>query len=217
MKTIKLFSALAFILLLSNATLAQNDSEAKALVKQVLDKVESYDNLVIDFSYTLENKEQNVKQDTRGDVSIKDEKYVLNLMGTTQIFDGKKIYTIVPEDDEVTISAYDEMDSDQITPSKMLTFYQEGYRFKMDVLQDVKGRKIQYVELIPMDSDNDMKQILLGIDKQTKHIFNLIQVQPDNTRVEFRVTKFKTNEPLSATHFQFQRSKYADYYINELD
>ncbi|MBZ9653112.1 LolA family protein [Psychroflexus montanilacus] len=217
MKTIKLFSALAFILLLSNATLAQNDSEAKALVKQVLDKVESYDNLVIDFSYTLENKEQNVKQETRGDVSIKDEKYVLNLMGTTQIFDGKKIYTIVPEDDEVTISAYDEMDSDQITPSKMLTFYQEGYRFKMDVLQDVKGRKIQYVELIPMDSDNDMKQILLGIDKQTKHIFNLIQVQPDNTRVEFRVTKFKTNEPLSATHFQFQRSKYADYYINELD
>lgn len=217
MKTIKLFSALAFILLLSNATLAQNDSEAKALVKQVLDKVESYENLVIDFSYTLENKEQNVKQETRGDVSIKDEKYVLNLMGTTQIFDGKKIYTIVPEDDEVTISAYDEMDTDQITPSKMLTFYQEGYRFKMDVLQDVKGRKIQYVELIPMDSDNDMKQILLGIDKQTKHIFNLIQVQPDNTRVEFRVTKFKTNEPLSATHFQFQRSKYADYYINELD
>jgi outer membrane lipoprotein-sorting protein len=217
MKTINTLTSLLFILLISNVAFAQNDSEAKALVKEVLDKVESYDNFVIDFSYTLENKEQNIKQETRGDVSIKDEKYVLNLMGTTQIFDGKKIYTIVPEDDEVTISAYDEADTDQITPSKMLTFYQDGYRFKMDVLQDVKGRKIQYVELIPMDSNNEMKQILLGIDKQTKHIFNLIQIQPDNTRIEFRVTKFKTNEPLSATHFQFQRSKYADYYINELD
>jgi outer membrane lipoprotein-sorting protein len=216
MKTINTLTSLLFILLISNVAFAQNDSEAKALVKEVLDKVESYDNFVIDFSYTLENKEQNIKQETRGDVSIKDEKYVLNLMGTTQIFDGKKIYTIVPEDDEVTISAYDEADTDQITPSKMLTFYQDGYRFKMDVLQDVKGRKIQYVELIPMDSNNEMKQILLGIDKQTKHIFNLIQIQPDNTRIEFRVTKFKTNEPLSATHFQFQRSKYADYYINEL-
>lgn len=217
MKTIKSISFIFLILLVSQITYAQNDTEAKDLVKQVLDKVKTYDNFVIDFSYSLENKEQNIKQETRGDVSIKDEKYVLNLMGTTQIFDGKKIYTIVPEDDEVTISDYDETDNEQITPSKMLTFYQEGYRFKMDLLQDVKGRKIQYVELIPMDSNNEMKQILLGIDKQTKHIYNLIQIQPDNTRIEFRVTKFKTNEPLSATHFQFQRSKYADYYINELD
>lgn len=217
MKTITTIGLIFLTLFVSNITYAQNDNEAKALVKQVLDKVESYNNFVIDFTYTLENKEQNMKQETRGDVSIKDEKYVLNLMGTTQIFDGEKIYTIVPEDDEVTISAYDETDTDQITPSKMLTFYQEGYRFKMDVLQDVKGRKIQYVELIPMDSDNEMKKILLGIDKQTKHIFNLIQIQPDNTRIEFKVTKFKTNEPLSATHFKFQRSKYADYYINELD
>ncbi|GAA0761222.1 LolA family protein [Psychroflexus lacisalsi] len=217
MKTIKTLSFISLFFIASNFVNAQNDNEAKALVKDVLDKVQSYDNFVIDFSYTLENTEQNLKQETRGDVSIKGEKYVLNLMGTTQIFDGEKIYTIVPEDDEVTISSYDETDTEQITPSKMLTFYKEGYRFKMDVLQDVKGRKIQYVELIPMDSNNEMKKILLGIDKQTKHIFNLIQVQPSDTRIEFRVTKFKTNEPLSANHFQFQKSKYADYYINELD
>ena len=218
MKTIKTTTFLLVAFLVSNVLSAQNDNEAKTLVKEVLDKVESYENFVIDFTYTLENTEQNLKQETRGDVSIKDEKYVLNLMGTTQIFDGEKIYTIVPEDDEVTISSYDEANTEQITPSKMLTFYQEGYRFKMDVLQNVNGRKIQYVELIPMDSnDNEMKKILLGIDKQTKHIFNLIQVQPDDTRIEFRVTKFKTDEPLSANHFEFQKSKYADYYINELD
>lgn len=217
MKTIKSLNIFILVLIFSTFGYAQDDNEAKALVKKVLDKVESYNNFVIDFSYTLENKAQNLKQETRGDVSIKDEKYVLKLMGTTQIFDGNKIYTIVPEDDEVTISAYDEMNSDQITPSKMLTFYEEGYRFKMDILQNIQGRKIQYVELIPIDSDNEMKQILLGIDKQTNHIFNLIQIQPDDTRIEFRVTKFRTNEPLSATHFEFQKSKYADYYINELD
>ena len=217
MKTIKSKNIIILALIFSTFGYAQDDNEAKALVKKVLDKVESYNNFVIDFSYTLENKAQNLKQETRGDVSIKDEKYVLKLMGTTQIFDGNKIYTIVPEDDEVTISAYDEFNSDQITPSKMLTFYEEGYRFKMDILQNIQGRKIQYVELIPIDSDNEMKQILLGIDKQTNHIFNLIQIQPDDTRIEFRVTKFRTNEPLSATHFEFQKSKYADYYINELD
>ena len=217
MKKTTLSTFILFAFFVNHSILAQDDLEAKELVKEVLNKVESYDNLVIDFSYSLENQEQDLKQETRGDVSIKGDKYVLNLMGTTQVFDGKKIYTIVPEDEEVTISLYDEADTDQITPSKMLTFYKEGYRFKMDMIQNVKGRKIQYVELIPMDSKNEMKQILLGIDRQTKHIFNLIQVQPGDTKIEFRVTKFKTNEPLSANHFQFQRSKYADYYINELD
>ncbi|WP_033408652.1 LolA family protein [Psychroflexus tropicus] len=217
MNIIKTIIAIFLLSISTSGVMAQSNNEAKALVKEVLDKVESYNNFVIDFTYTLENTEQNIKQETRGEVSIKGEKYVLNLMGTTQIFDGSKIYTIVPEDDEVTISKYDKTDTEQITPSKMLTFYQEGYRFKMDILQNVQGRKIQYVELIPIDSNNEMKQILLGIDKQTKHIFNLIQVQPDDTKIEFRVTKFKTNEPLSATHFEFQRSKYADYYINELD
>ena len=217
MKIIKTIVSIFFISVMTSTVTAQSDEKAKALVKEVLDKVESYDNFVIDFTYTLENTEQNIKQETRGEVSIKDEKYVLNLMGTTQIFDGSKIYTIVPEDDEVTISKYDETDSEQITPSKMLTFYQDGYRFKMNILQNVQGRKIQYVELIPIDSNNEMKKILLGIDQQTKHIFNLIQIQPDDTKIEFRVTKFKTNEPLSKSHFEFQRSKYADYYINELD
>ena len=94
MKTIKSKNIIILALIFSTFGYAQDDNEAKALVKKVLDKVESYNNFVIDFSYTLENKAQNLKQETRGDVSIKDEKYVLKLMGTTQIFDGNKIYLL---------------------------------------------------------------------------------------------------------------------------
>lgn len=215
MKTTNLFFSI--ILFIGFTSFAQNEPKAEQLVKEVLQKVNSYDNMVIDFTYSLENQEQNMKQETRGDVSIQGDKYVLNLMGTKQIFDGKKIYTVVPEDEEVTISNYDANDSEQITPSKMLTFFEDGYIYKMDILQDVKGRKIQYVELVAIDSDNEMKEILLGVDKHTKHVYNLIQVQPDDTKVEFKVTKFQKNMPLSSKHFEFDRSKYADYYINELD
>ncbi|MFN2262188.1 MAG: outer membrane lipoprotein carrier protein LolA [Psychroflexus sp.] len=215
MKTTNIFFSI--ILFMGFTSFAQNEPKAEQLVKEVLEKVNSYDNMVIDFTYSLENKEQNMKQETRGNVSIQGDKYVLNLMGTKQIFDGNKIYTIVPEDEEVTISDFDANDSEQITPSKMLTFFEDGYIYKMDILQDVKGRKIQYVELVAMDSENEMKQILLGVDKHTKHVYNLIQVQQDDTKIEFKVTKFQKNTQLSSKHFEFDRSKYADYYINELD
>ena len=68
---------------------------------------------------------------------MKGDMYVLNLMGVTKIFDGKKIYTINPEDEEVSISKLNEKDNQAVTPSKMLTFYNSGYKYTWDIKQNV--------------------------------------------------------------------------------
>jgi len=192
--------------------------DAKSLLREVSAKVKSYDNITIDFKYNLHNSKENVNQDTRGDVSLQGDKYVLNMLGTTRVFDGKNIYTIVPEDEEVTISAYNPKDDKEITPSKMLTFYEKGYNYKWDIEQDVKGRKIQFVKLIPIDPKVDIKNILLGIDVQTKHIYKLIQTDSNGTSYTLTVNSFKTNQPLSKTLFNFDETKYKKegYYINKL-
>lgn len=192
--------------------------DPKALLREVSSKVKSYDNITIDFKYNLSNPKENVNQDTRGDVVLQGDKYMLNMLGTTRIFDGKKIYTIVPEDEEVTISNYNPNDDKEITPSKMLTFYEKGYTYKMDVEQNIKGRKIQFVKLIPIDSKAEIKNILLGIDVQTKHIYKLIQTDANGTSYTLTVNSFKTNQPLSKTLFTFDEAKYKKegYYINKL-
>jgi hypothetical protein len=51
----------------------------------------------------LNNAKENINQDSKGNV-MKGNQYVLNFMGVTKIFDGKKTFTIVPEDEEITIS-----------------------------------------------------------------------------------------------------------------
>ena len=196
---------------------AQESAKAKKLLSEVSSKVKAYDNMVIDFKYSLENTSENVSQETRGDVSIDGNKYLLNLMGTTQLFDGKKIYTIIPEDQEINISNYVEEEDNNITPSKMFSFYEEGYTYKWDITQDIKGRKIQYVKLTPMDSNADVKNILLGIDSQTKHIYNLIQTQDNGTKITITVKSFKTHQPLAKNLFSFNEGRYKDFYINRLD
>ena len=192
---------------------AQNAQKAEQLLNEVSKKVSSYDNMVIDFKYALENTSEN----TRGDASIKGDKYVLNFMGTTQLFDGKKVYTIIPEDEEINISNYVAEDENNITPSKMFTFYQDGYNFDWDITQNVNGRTIQYVKLTPKDSEAEVKNILLGIDKETKNIYNLIQTQPNGTKITITVKSFKTNQSLAQNLFTFDESRYSNYYINRLD
>ena len=192
-----------------------NAQSAKELLDQVSGKVQSYKNIVIDFKYEISNKAENLSQETRGDVTLSGNKYVLNLLGTTQIFDGNKLHVILPEDEEINISGADPESS--LTPSKMLTFYKEGYKASMDIEQSVNGRKIQYVKLVPTKPANDIKFIMLGIDKESKHIYRQILSQNNGTEIIVTVNQFKTNQPLSSTLFVFDKTKYSDYYINRLD
>jgi len=128
------------------------------LLDQVTAKIKTYDNIVIDFRYTLNNSKENINQESKGNVILKDNLYVLNLMGVTKLFDGKKTYTINPEDEEISVSKYNEKDENAITPSKMLTFFNSGYKLAWDILQNVKGRKIQYIKLTPTSGKINVKR-----------------------------------------------------------
>lgn len=216
MKTIKDI-AIIILFFLTFLGHSQDNDKAKALLNEVSDKVKSYKNIAIDFKYALENSSENINQVTRGDVTIEGDKYVLNVLGVTRIFDGKTLYTISPEDEEVTISSENTEDENTVSPSKMLSFYKDGYTYAMDIVQDVKGRKIQYVKLNPIDTNSEIKQVLLGIDAKTKHIYNLIEIGKNGTKTTLTVNSLKTNEPISKSLFKFDKNKYKNYYINKLD
>ncbi|KQS53564.1 MAG: outer membrane lipoprotein carrier protein LolA [Flavobacterium lindanitolerans] len=196
---------------------AQNSQKARNLLDEVSAKVKSYDNIAIDFKYSLTNPKENLNQESKGNVIMQGNKYVLNFMGVTKIYDGKKIYNIVPEDEEISISKFDENEEDAVTPSKMLTFFNHGFKYSWDILQNVRGRKIQYVKLVPTSSKDERKEIYLGIDVQTKHIYNLMEIGKNGSKTTITVNSFKTNQPLSKNQFTFAESKYPNYYINKLD
>ncbi|MCC1484233.1 LolA family protein [Winogradskyella immobilis] len=203
------------ILVTTGNLFAQND--AKSFLEEVSTKVKAYKNISLSFKYELNNVSENIKQETKGDVTIEGDKYILNVLGITRVFDGETLYTISPEDEEVTISSENSDDEGTITPSEMLSFYEDGYTYKMDIIQNVKGRRIQFVKLNPIDTNSEIKQILLGVDATTKHIYNLTEIGKNGTRTILTVTAFKTDEPISETLFTFDESKYPNYYINKID
>lgn len=205
---------LVLLMFASVGSYSQDAAKAKALLDEVYNKVKGYDNIEVNFKYSLENKEANINQETRGDVTMEGDKYLFNYLGSQQVFDGKKVYTIVPENEEVTIDDNSE-EENTITPSKMLTFYKKGHNYAWDILQNVQGRKIQYVKLTPIDTHSEIASILLGIDVQTKHIYKLIETGKNGTKTTITVNSFKTNQPLSKTLFTFDEAKYKDegYYI----
>ncbi|MFN3942359.1 MAG: LolA family protein [Flavobacterium sp.] len=205
------------VVLISMVAFSQNSDKAKKLLDEVTANAKSQKNIDIEFKYTLQNTKEKINQDSKGRVIMEGNKYHLSFMGITKIFDGKQTYTISPEDEEVTISKTDDNDPNAITPNKILNFFQSGYKYQWDIEQNIKGRIIQYIKLIPISSKDTRKEILLGIDTRTKQIYNLIEVDKNNTRTTLTVVSFKTNQVLPKNQFTFEKEKYANYYINKVD
>ena len=209
----KKITILFLSLCITSISFSQNSAEAKSLLDEVSTKMGAYENMYLGFSQTLSNEEVGIKEGDeppiRGEINLQSEKYSLNYLGNKFIYDGHKLYVINNEEKEISITDGD-LDGDDgfIYPSKLLTFYKEGYNFQMGKLQNINGRKIQFVTLNPIDSDSNIVKIELGIDAKTKHIYKLIQTGANSSKTTFTITTFKSNQTLLESFFKFDQQKY---------
>ncbi|MDO7618983.1 MAG: outer membrane lipoprotein carrier protein LolA [Flavobacteriaceae bacterium] len=203
-----------FLLLISICSFAWSQDASKVLLKEVSDKLLAQENISLQFNYTLFNAEANINQETSGKVQLKGEKYRFEYLGIIQLNDTKNTYTIVPENEEVTIVSNENAGS-EMNPAKILNFYNEGYRFQWDIAQNIGNRKIQYIKLVPIDSSSDIAYILLGIDNQKKEVYKVIETGKNGTKTTITITKYETNTNLAPNLFSFEEKKYIDlgYYI----
>ena len=195
---------------------AQNDPRAEKLLAKVSNKIDSAKSYKIDFKYTLENKLEGINQDADGTVTIQGDNYLLNFMGITQICDSNNIYSIVPENEEVIISSIEEEDEQTIKPSKLLNFYREGYLILWDKLQSDYDNKIQFVKLIPSNSNSDIDYLLLGINISNNNISKLIEIGKNKTKTILNVNSIVFDPVLEKDIFIFNENNYIDYYIEKL-
>ena len=206
---------LLFIFLLSFPVLSQGTEEAIKLLDEVSNKISSFDNIMFEFTYVLENRSENIRQETKGSVTISKNLYRINFLGYEQLFDGKMTYTIIPENEEITISEPEEGPEFGINPSELLTIYKKNYAYQWDIKQNIMGIAVQYIKLIPNEEKKELKYLLLGINMKTKLIYRLIEIGRYDTRTTLTLKNINTNIMLDDDFFIFDKSKYPDYYINE--
>jgi outer membrane lipoprotein-sorting protein len=194
-------------------TVSQNSENAKLLLDEVSTKMRAYKNMTISFSETLSNEDAGIKEGDepplKSKIILQGEKYILDYLGNTFIFDGKKLFVVNNDEKEVTVSDGDMSGDDGfIYPSKLLTFYNEGYNFEMGDLKNINDRKIQYITLKPIDSESDIIMVEIVIDMIKKHIYKLIQTGLNGSKTTFTITEFIKNKTLSNNFFSFDEEKY---------
>ena len=207
---------LLFTLFSLNLVHSQNDIRAEKLLNSVSEKIDSSETFKINFTYTLENLIENINQDSDGSIVIKDDNYLLEFMGIKQLCDSKKVYSIVPENEEIIISNIDEDESETIKPSRLLKFYREGYLILWDKKELILEKEIQFVKLIPINSNSDIDYLQLGIDISNNDIVKLIEIGKNKTKTILTVNQLQYDIEIDLNFFVFSEEDYPDYYIENL-
>ena len=192
----------------------QTPIEAQNLLELASKQMESYENIEFEFSYTLNNRIEQINQESSGKLTIAEDKYKLKFLDAIQLFDGKALYTIVPENEEITITQANDDEDFGINPKELLKFHKKGYDYHWDISQRVKGKNIQFVKLIPTKEDGDIVSLLLGIDTQKNHLYKLIEVGENGTVTTLTINQMKVDGSLSENFFVFNQDDYPNYYIN---
>jgi hypothetical protein len=98
---------------------------------------------------------------------------------------------------------YDSED-DMMSPNKLFTIYEQGYKSEYVELKEINSKKIHVIDLFSVES-NAFRKIQLQVESTTLKLFNIILYDKNGGSFTYLITDFQTN---------FEKNNTNDYLFN---
>jgi hypothetical protein len=180
------------------------NSNAKNILDVVSAHYKSKNAIYFKFIYATAGKNE------MGEFYASKDKYRLKIMGSEQIFDGNKIYSINEEEQEVTVSKSNGGEN-VLSPMSYLEAYKKNY----NIIYVSKKNNQDIIKLTPI-KNNKIKQVLLYINFAKKQIEKVEQYTVNNAKTSIIISQYKENIAVSSSVFSFNKNQYKNYLITEL-
>ncbi len=217
MKKLSTLLVIAGSLLFISPVYSQNKKDAKAqeILKGVSAKYKSMKSLSASFKVTSVDQKSKTTDTQPGSITVKGDKYKLLLKGQEVICDGKTVWTVLKESNEVQINEVVEK-SDAISPTNIFTIYEKGFSSKYMGEKKIDNVTVQQIELVPDDNKKSFFKIQLNINKQDKVITSAKIFDKNGTNMTYAIEKFSMNPDASDNTFTFDKAKYPGVEVVDL-
>ena len=196
---------------------AQTDEKAKVILDKLSVKTKAYKSIKADFNYTLDNKADGINETQSGSIATKGEKYLLKIAGQEIRSDGSSIWTYLKDAEEVQITEVDEDNEDNITPTKIFTMYEKGYRHEFIKDETVGAVVTSIVYIYPLDLDEkSYHTVRLYINKSKLEITKIIIMGKEGNVYTYKIKSFVPNAVIADSEFIFNASNYPGIEIVDL-
>lgn len=184
---------------------AQNDPKAKEILDRSATKFKSYKAVEVDFNLSMENKAEDIHEAHKGQAWMKGNLYKLNLMEVENYYDGKNIYTYMPEANEVNIKNPEEEEEEMLNPTNLFDIHNKGFVQKL--VSNDNG--VAYIELIPTDQKRNFRKIGIWVNPATAMIQKVTSFGKDGNDVIITINSIKQPASVPADDFfKFDEKKH---------
>jgi len=200
--------------LIALSSVAQDDVKAKAILDKLSAKTKKYTSIKTTFDYQIINKAEGLNEKQAGSLQIKGEKYYLSIKGQDVFSDGKSIYTLLKDAEEVQINSIpDENEEDVISPNTIFTLYEKGFKYKY--VKEENGNDI--INLYPNNpQDKSFHRVEVQINKTKGEIYKVTVFGKDGTDMSYIIKTFTPNIAITDDTFVYSKAKYPKYDVIDL-
>lgn len=200
------------------SSMAQQDPKAKEVLDKLSQTTRGYKTIQIEFSFTLENKKNNVNQTNEGEVALKGKSYRLHMpVFSMEVFcDGTTIWSYLTEAKECNITAVEEEKEGALNPANIFTIYEKGFNFSYIGEENFAGKTVQVLDLFPVDKTREFIKVRLYVDKMKSQIAKAQTFNKDGNTYLLVLKSMKTNIDLKDDYFKFDKSKYPGVELNDM-
>jgi len=184
----KIFTILLIAL---SSTLFAQDQVAKDVLDKLSTTTKSYKNMTIGFDFIFENTSQNIKETQKGILILEADNFRLEMDAQTIINDGKSQWVYLADMNEVQIMEHDPED-DIMSPNKLFTIYEKGYKYTYVGAEAEKGNRLQIIDLFPEESGAFIK-VTLAVDAAKNQLHKITMHDKNGGTYTYLITAFSSN------------------------
>jgi outer membrane lipoprotein-sorting protein len=213
----KKYSLVILALLLGNYARCQQDPDARRVLDMVAEKTKSYKSIQTDYELIIEDRKEDIKSESKGQIIIKKNKYKLESEGSTVYYDGRTMWTYTQDIDEVVITEPDTLDENFLSnPAKIFYFYNRDfkYRYVGEVMAD--NTKMHEIHLFPINLEQPYSRIKVYIDIDKNLLSALSIVGKDGVDYNISLSNYITGKDFDDSLFAFDKSKHKKTEIIDL-
>lgn len=203
------------LLVLVKVSFAQYDPKALEVLEAMGEKYKSLPAYEANFSWILTNDVENVKEEFKGKLTVKGDKFRISLPEQEVINNGVTVWTYLPEVKEVNIDNYDKNSGD-INPLKIYEIYQKDFKYLYIQEKTENGVMCEEVDLVPEKKDAQYFKIKLLIKKKDKVIQSLTMFDKGGNRYKYTITRFVPNTSVDDSYFTFDPKKFPGVEVIDL-
>ncbi len=200
--------------MLFSASVFPQSKKAESIIETITKKMQEFESVEVEFTFTYADPGSGDDVSEKGKLLISGDKYILDIEGQKVICDGETIWTFIEDAWEVQINAIEE-DEETITPSKILTSYNDQYKARLVKEYKTDGVNYQVIELKPEEGKKWVKlDVIVNADKEE---FSEITIQDKNGgEMHYKIDKLSPDVGVTDADFTFNKEDYEDVEVVDM-